>query len=264
MSYLFTDIKKLYQNKLVILALAILLVASVIDPLTMRQEYAQFGNPFMWWLFMNRGAGSTIYNALRWLFPVLLTGLVFFDEKETTIYGVLITKKRRSTYFVSKTVSLFIVAFVSLLCLFLLNLLLVYIACPSTMAIEEYLIPKAGTFAAYFFLKSPLGMALFYNVLHALAMALLAVLYLGIHMIMKPKNKYLAFILPPLLMYVLNYVTEIVIGAEYCLTYILQPVAASAGTTIVSGSNLIVIFTTLVLIDMVCLFVGSGRNRDIV
>lgn len=263
MVYLFTDIKKLYRNKLVILALAILFAVSVIDPLTMRQEYAQFGNPFMWWLFMNRGAGSTIFNALRWLFPILLTGLVFFDERKTVIYGILITKKKRSTYFASKIVSLFIVTFVSLLCLFLLNLLLVYIACPSTMAIEEYLIPKAETFAAYFFSKSPLCMALFYNVLHALAMALLAILYLGIHMIMKPKNKYLAFIIPPLLMYVLNYVTEIAIGAEYCLTYILQPVAASAGTTIVSGGNFIVVFTTLALIDIVCFFVGCERNRDI-
>ena len=264
MSYLFVDIKKLYRNRLVILALAILLIVAVIDPITMRQEYAQFGNPFMWWLFMNRGAGSTIFNALRWLFPVLLTGLVFFDERRTAIYGILITKKKRSTYFVSKVVSVFFVTFVSLLFLFLLNLLLVYIVCPSTMAIEEYLITKAGTFAAYFFSKSPLCMALFYIVLHALSMALLAVLYLCIHMIMNPKYKYLAFILPPLLMYALNYVTEIAIGAEYSLSYILQPVAASAGTTIIRGNNLIVVFTTLILIDVVCFFIGSGRNRDIV
>ena len=107
-------------------------------------------------------------------------------------------------------------------------------------------------------------MALFYNVLHALAMALLAVLYLGIHMIMKPKNKYLAFILPPLLMYALDYVTQIAIGAEYSLTYILQPVAASAGTAIVSSSNLIVVFAVLALLDMVCFFVGSERNRDVI
>ncbi len=264
MSYLFMDIKKLYRNKLVILALAILLIVTVIDPVTMRQEYAQFGNPFMWWLFMNRGAGSTIFNALRWLFPVLLNGLVFFDERRTAIYGILITKKKRSTYFVSKVMSVFLVTFVSLLFLFLLNLLLVYIACPSTMAIEEYLIPKAGTFAAYFFSKSPLCMALFYNVLHALAMALLAVLYLDIHMIMKSKNKYLAFIFPPLLMYALDYVTQIAIGDEYSLTYILQPVAASAGTAIVSSSNLIVIFATLVLMDIVCFFVGNERNGDVI
>ncbi|MCM1236494.1 MAG: hypothetical protein NC489_40970 [Ruminococcus flavefaciens] len=264
MTYLFTDIKKLYRNKLVLFALAILLLVAVIDPVTMRREYAQFGNPFMWWLFMNRGAGSTIFNTLHWFFPVFLTGLVFFDERKTAIYGVLITKKRRSTYFVSKAVSLFIVVFVSLLCLFLLNLLLVSVACPSTMAIEEYLIPKAGTFAAYFFSKSPLCMALFYIVLHALAMALLSVLYLGIHMIMKPKNKYLALIFPPLLMYALNYVTQIAIGAEYSLTYILQPVAASAGTAPVSSSNLIIVFAVLALVDMVCFFIGSRRNRDIV
>lgn len=92
-----TDVKKLYRNKLVILALAILFVAAVIDPVTMGREYEQFRNPFMWCLFMNRGAGSTIFNTLHWFFPVLLTGLVFFDESKTAIYGILITKKKRST-----------------------------------------------------------------------------------------------------------------------------------------------------------------------
>ena len=48
----------------------------------------------MWWLFMNRTTGSTIFNTLYWLFPVLLTGLVFFDESKTAIYGIIITKKK--------------------------------------------------------------------------------------------------------------------------------------------------------------------------
>jgi hypothetical protein len=263
MAYLFTDIKKLYRNKLVILALTILLLVSVIDPIAMRQEYAQFGNPFMWWLFMNRGIGSTIFNALRWLFPVLLTGLVCCNERKSAIYGILITKKKRSTYFASKIASVFVVSFFSLLCLFLLNLLLVWIACPSTMAIEEYLIPKEGTFAAYFFAKSPLCMALFYNLLHAFAMALLAVFAFGIQMILKP-NRYLALILPPLLLYALNYVTQIAIGAEYSLTYLLQPVAASAGSVIANSSNLILVFSVLILMDVVCCFVGIERNREVV
>ena len=186
MAYFLTDVKKLYKNKLVILALTIISVAAVIDPVTMRREYEQFRNPFMWWLFMNRGAGSTIFNTLYWFFPVMLTGLVFFDESRTAICGILLTKKKRSIYFLSKAFSVFIVAFLSLLCLFLLNLLLVYLICPSNMAVEEYLIPKADTFAAGLYQKSPLYEAVIYNVLHALSLALLSTLYLAMHMIIKP------------------------------------------------------------------------------
>ena len=81
----------------------------------------------MWWLFMNRTTGSTIFNTLYWLFPVLLTGLVFFDESKTAIYGIIITKKKRWVYFCSKALSVFFVSFVSTLFLFLINLFLVYV-----------------------------------------------------------------------------------------------------------------------------------------
>ena len=217
----------------------------------------------MWWLFMNRGAGSQIFNTLHWFFPVLLTGLVFFDESRTAVYGILITKKKRSIYFLSKVLSVFVVAFFSLLCLFLLNLLLVYLVCPSDMEVEAYLIPKADTFAARLFRKSPLYEAIIYNVLHAFSMALLSTLYLAMHMIMKTKNKYVAFILPPLIMYALDCVTQI-LALAYSLYYILQPVAASAGTARINGSHMMIVFGTLIFIDIVCLFIGGGRNRDAV
>ena len=263
MAYFLTDVKKLYKHKLVILALTIIFVAAVIDPITMRREYEQFRNPFMWWMFMNRGAGSTIFNTLHWFFPVLLTGLVFFDESKTAIYGILITKKRRSTYFLSKALSVFVVTFFSLLCLFLLNLLLVYLVCPSDMAVEEYLIPKADTFAAHLYQKSPLYEAVIYNVLHALSMALLSTLYLAMHMIIKPKNKYLALILPPLIMYLFDYVTQLM-AIRYSIAIILQPVVASATSFMITGKNFIITFGVLVAIVIVCLFIGSERNRDAV
>lgn len=264
MKYFLTDVKKLYRNKLFLLALAILLVAAVIDPITMRSSFEQQGNPFMWWMFMSRTTGSTIYNTLEWFFPVLLTGLLFVDESKTAIYGILITKKKRGVYFLSKALSVFIVTFFSLLCLFLLNLLLVYIVCPSNMEIRDFFIPKAGTLAAYFYEKSPLCEAIFYIVLHALAMALLSVFYLTIHMIVKPKNKYLAFVLPPLIMYVLNYITDRV-SEEYGLSYILQPVVAAGGTSSIIGINhFMITFGTLFLIDIICLFIGVERNRDVV
>lgn len=157
---------------------------------------------------MNRTTGSTIFNTLYWLFPVLLTGLVFFDESKTAIYGIIITKKKRCVYLCSKALSVFFVSFVSTLFLFLLNLFLVYVTCPSSMELSETMIPHTGTFSALLFQKSPFYEAVTYVILHAFALSLLTVLYLAIQMIVKAKNKYMAFILPPIIMYVLDYLTQ--------------------------------------------------------
>ena len=156
MKYFWIDVKKLYRSRLVLLALIILLVIAVIDPITMQSHFAYQSNPFMWWLFMNRTTGSTIFNTLYWLFPVLLTGLVFFDESKTAIYGIIITKKKRCVYLCSKALSVFFVSFVSTLFLFLFNLFLVYVTCPSSMELSETMIPHTGTFSALLFQKSPL------------------------------------------------------------------------------------------------------------
>lgn len=136
----------------------------------------------MWWLFMNRTTGSTIFNTLYWLFPVLLTGLVFFDESKTAIYGIIITKKKRCVYLCSKALSVFFISFVSTLFLFLLNLFLVYVTCPSSMELSETMIPHTGTFSALLFQKSPFYEAVTYVILHAFALSLLTVLYLAMEM----------------------------------------------------------------------------------
>lgn len=182
---------------------------------------------------MNRTTGSTIFNTLYWLFPVLLTGLVFFDESKTAIYGIIITKKKRCVYLCSKALSVFFVSFVSTLFLFLLNLFLVYVTCPSSMELSETMIPHTGTFSALLFQKSPLYEAVTYVILHAFALSLLTVLYLAIQMIVKAKNKYMAFILPPIIMYVLDYLTQTA-AQTYSVTMALQPMVARATSFVIT------------------------------
>ena len=83
------------------------------------------------------------------------------------------------------------------------------------------------------------------------------------HMIIKPKNKYLALILPPLIMYLFDYVTQLM-AIRYSIAIILQPVVASATSFMITGKNFIITFGVLVAIVIVCLFIGSERNRDAV
>lgn len=256
------DIKKLYKSKLVLTALILLLVMAVIDPLTMHQTYRKMGNPFMWWMFMCRGNGGTIYHRLFWIFPTLLTGAVFVDERSTAVCGILLTKQSRSRYFFSKAWSAFAVALFSSLGFFLLNLGLVYLVCPTNMEISDYLIPKEGSLAAWLYAKSPLMMAVAYNLMGALAMALLTVLYQQIQMILRLKNKYVALIAPVLLLHVLDYIVELS-SMGYSLEILLQPVAASALTMILSSKYFIQVFGTLVLADIVLYPIAVRRNRDI-
>ena len=263
MKYFWIDVKKLYRSRLVLLALIILLVIAVIDPITMQSHFAYQSNPFMWWLFMNRTTGRTIFNTLYWLFPVLLTGLVFFDESKTAIYGIIITKKKRCVYLCSKALSVFFVSFVSTLFLFLFNLFLVYVTCPSSMELSETMIPHTGTFSALLFQKSPLYEAVTYVILHAFSLSLLTVLYLAIQMIVKAKNKYMAFILPPIIMYVLDYLTQTA-AQTYSVTMALQPMVARATSFVITIEDIAIIFGALLAIDIVCLFIGNRRNRDVI
>lgn len=263
MTYFINDIKKLYRNKIVLFALAVLLFCALYDPIFMTHRYEYAQNPFMWWMFMNMGTGSTVYNTLYWVFPVLLTGLVFFDERNSTIYGVLITKGNRVSYFVSKVMSVFLVSFVSLTCIFLLNLVLVYAFCPANVPIEDYLVPKEGSFALPLFQKGSFQMAVIYNLLHSLAMAALAVLSLCMHMVFKFKNKYIAILVPPLVMYVINFAAQTTGFMKYCLTILLQPVAASASTEILSMESLTLVFSGLLVAIILGFCLGVGRNRDV-
>lgn len=263
MKYFWIDVKKLYRSRLVLLALIVLFVIAVIDPITMQSHFAYQSNPFMWWLFMNRTTGSTIFNTLYWLFPVLLTGLVFFDESKTAIYGIIITKKKRCVYLCSKALSVFFVSFVSTLFLFLLNLFLVYVTCPSSMELSETMIPHTGTFSALLFQKSPFYEAVTYVILHAFSLSLLTVLYLAIQMIVKAKNKYMAFILPPIIMYVLDYLTQTA-AQTYSVTMALQPMVARATSFVITIEDIAIIFGALLAIDIVCLFIGNRRNRDVI
>ena len=263
MSFFINDVKKLYKNKLVLSAFIVLFLCAVIDPVFKNGSFEFYQNPHMWWLFMNTGIGSSIFNTLYWIFPVLLTGLLFFDEKNSAIYGILITKGKRVSYFASKALSVFFVTFISLICIFLFNLFLVYIICPAKIPIEEYLIPRTDSFAYPFFQKSPLIMAVVYNILHAFTLAILSVLYQCLHMVLNIKNKYLAMLIPPILVHVVDFIIQATGNFEFSIIMLLQPMAASASSVALSSTNMICVLSSFVFVTVCCFMIGVGRNRDV-
>lgn len=262
MSFFINDLKKLCKNRMILLTFALLFICAIYDPLFMQERFDIHENPYYWWLFMNTGVGSSVYNTLYWFIPAFLTGLIYFDERNSSIYGLLITRGKRSAYFASKAISLFLVTFAGLAVVFSANLILTYALCPETMPIADYMSPKANSFAYFLFHDSPLKMAFLYVFLHALALALLAVLYLCLYMVLKIKNKHIAFIVPPLFMLAINYAIELTGHSQYSLTILLQPMAASASTELLGTNQLIFTFSCLALSSLICFVAGTIRNRD--
>lgn len=262
-TYMVTDIKKLCKNRMFLIALGILLFSAIYDPIFMSQTtYKYYQNPFMWWMFMKTG-GSTVYYTMFWIFPVLLTGLVYFEERKSALYGILVTKGNRISYFVSKIVSVFGITFVCTICIFLFNLLLVYGFCPDNAQVEEYLIPQYGSYAFSLFQRSPFLMAFVYNILHALTMGLLSTLYLCIHMVFQFKNKHIAILAPVLLMNMIDFAVQATGHMEYSLTILMQPMASMASTKILGIEKLICVFVSIFVSILAGFIIGIRRNRDV-
>lgn len=277
MSYFISDIKKLYKSRMVQFTLLLLGIVAVADPLFVRFVYGkqpgffeQIGaNPFQFWLLMNSsGWGHTVYRTLLFVFPVLSTGLIFFYERQSSVYELLMSRKSRIQYLISKIISVFVTVFLNFSMILGLNLVVTNLSFSAVAPLTEqyyYLIPKAGSFAEAFYQISPLAMEMAYVVLNALALALLAVLVLGIQMIFRFPNHYIGFLTPFVILYALNYAEGLLLAnqMQYNLSVIIQPRAASSLSVCITTADLLLVFGSLFAVIMVMLLVGFKRNRDV-
>lgn len=277
MAYFMSDVKKIYRSRMVQVALLLLGLIAVADPLFVRFEYAeqpgfveQIGiNPFQFWLLMNSsGWGHTVYRTLLFVFPVLSTGLLFFYERESSVYELMIVRKSRIQYLISKVCSVFVITFLNFLLIFILNLTITNICFSADASLTEqyqYLIPKEGTFAKTLYLMNPLMVEIVYSALNALAIAMLSVFVLGIHMICKFKNRYIAIFAPPIILYAANYAEGLLLKNQMNrnLFIIIQPRAASALSACITTVDVITVYALLLFVIVVILLIGFKRNRDV-
>ena len=276
MTYFISDIKKLYRSRMVQVMLLLMTVVAIADPLFVRFVYGrqpgffeQIGaNPFQFWLLMNSsGWGNTVYHTLLFVFPVLSTGLVFFRERQSSMYELLLSRNSRKKYLASKAASVFCTTFFNFLLILFLNLAVTHLCFSMDAPLTEqygYSIPKAGTFADFFYQISPVAMEVLYVFLNALAIALLAVFVLGMHMIFRFQNYYVAFLVPFLVLYAGNYVRGVLRSdsLQYSISIIMQPRAASSLPVCITVDNVLMVYGVLLVIDLIALFIGFKRNRD--
>jgi len=277
MNYFFSDLKKICKNNFIPILFVFLLAVMILDPISVYikgvqnpELFDQIGkNPFRFWLLMNSfGWGGSIYNTLFWIFPVLATGLIFYDERNSSMFTLLIIRDRKIKYMLAKVASAFVFSFGFFLLILSVNLLITYTIFPPMDAklTEHYnfLIPKKGTFVYGIYQISPLLMAITYTILNAVVIAILSVFTLGIHMIFNLKNKYIAIVVPIIVLYVITFVFDSTADLfQYNIRMIVQPQATIALTDAITGNNVAVTLAIWVLLDIILVTIGFVRNRDV-
>lgn len=277
MTYFITDIKKLYNSKIVKYMLIILFFIMIVDPISVYVIHARNAiffetigaNPFQFWLLMNSSNwGYSVYQTLFWVFPAISTGLCYYNERQSSMYEFLIIRNSRVKYYLSKAVAAFSVTLLNFFVLLSLNILVTYsiFRKDAPMTVQyRYLIPYEGMFSYVFYKMNPLYMVILYTFLNALAIALLTLFALAVHEILILENRYVALLFPFILLYLINYVVSLLLSSNlnYNFRVIIQPRAASAITNTISGKDVLLVFTLMLVVDLILLAVGYIRNREV-
>lgn len=266
MSCFLQEVKKLCKRPIVWIAFLLLLLLAAADAPYYWLHGYRARHAYLNWLLMPN-VGFSLYEYLFYAFCTACTGLVFAQERRTSFYTGCMLRQSRGSYFRAKIAAVFSVAFLGLLLPLLLNLLITFAIYPASAAAAaadssyEIFVPAAGSLAMRFYQISPLVMAVFFCVMNALAAALLAVLTLGIQMIGRFRRPALAFLVPYVILYGLEFLCTYFLPSKYTLSMILQPLVSNH-TDLLSAACWLLVFGALVLLDCIVLAIGFRRNRE--
>lgn len=83
-------------------------------------------------------------------------------------------------------------------------------------------------------------------------------------MIVRFPNRYIAFLVPFVILYAVNYAEGLFLAnkMQYNLSIVIQPRAASSLSACITSNDLLLVFGSLFIVDMVVLLTGFQRNKD--
>lgn len=275
MSYFKIDINRLITDKKVIVLIIILLAIAIIDPITVARHFSKYvesaqtigQNPFQFWMLMNSVSwGNSLYNNLFWVLAVILTGLIYFEDKNTSIYMYQIIRNNKTHYLISKFLSTGLFSFILMLAVLEINILMTYMVFPDTSITTDYydnLIPHKDSFVYEAFMSNPMSMVQIYTILNAFAISLFVVFSLCISMVLNVSNRYIALIIPVIILYCINFIFDsFPVLFDYNIRLILQPRAVSAITNIISWEDVIIVFGGWMLVNLILICTIFYKLRD--
>lgn len=273
MRYILLDMKKMFKSRMVRVLLLVVAVVVIVNPISikiMNQSYfAQVEeNGYQYWLLMNRaGWGMTFFWSFLDLFPVMFTGMVFYEERRGSFYEMSVIRGDRRRYLWSKAVSVFLVAFGSIFGLLLVNLLVTNLLYSPTAPItDEYamVMPSEQMFVYNLFQISPVLTEVAYSFLNALLIALLAVMVVGFHMIVHIPNKMYMILLTYGGVRGVNFLTGHVMRSynEWNPYMIIQPAVSYAMSCRITWGHVAVSYGIMMAFAIVLVAIGVERNRE--
>lgn len=275
--YFYSNIKKVLNNRIVIVMLLIIFAIMIIDPISVYWQATQYpdffdtigSNPFQFWLLMNSaGWGNTVFNILFWALPMIIVSSLFYYEQSSSVAMFSMVRKSKVSYYLSKVFVAFVSTFILFAVLLLFNLFITYMIFPNQNSFSEqykFYIPTEGTFAYNLYSISPIFMAICYCLLNSLALAVVSVLYLGIQMLIKFKNQYIALVVPIVFVYALTFLFDSFIPLwRFNLSMFIQPMASSVLTEIITGKDIFITFLGWIFADLIIVTISLLKNRDVV
>ncbi|MEC0229092.1 hypothetical protein [Paenibacillus alba] len=275
MNYFKIDINRLIKSKQVIVVVMLLLAIAIIDPITVSMYFSKdigtaktIGqNPFQFWMLMNSVSwGNNLYNIMFWILATLLTGLIYYEDKNTSMYMYQIIRKGKSKYLISKFFSTGLFSFILILLVLEINILVTYMLFPDTTVMTDYydrLVPHEGSFVYKAFLSNPINATQIYSLLNALAMSIFVVFAQCISMLFKISIRYVALLIPVIILYGINFIFDSFPGLfAYNIRMILQPRAVSALTTIITWENVIVVMGGWIVVNLILISVIFLKSRN--
>lgn len=273
MRYFISDCKQLYHSKIAWFTWAVLAILTILGPFQLWQSHgplflSEADHPYMWWMLMGSGLNANVFYTLLHAWPVLCTGLVFTKERLSSVEMLMTARKGRISYLLSKECSVFLITFLHLAVLLLLNVCITNCLYQSDLPLEAFReglmrMPTDGSFGAYLYQYGYIMAQVGYSLLMALYLALLSALTVSIQMIFPLRNIYLAFLIPIILFECVYFVLEhLLIPGQPLPSIFLQPMAASAFEEPPTLEHVIIGFLALILVCLASLALGLFRNRD--
>lgn len=275
MSYLKVDINRLIRDKKVIVVALVMFAIAILDPISVTRHFDKYPgsaetigqNPFQFWMLMNSVSwGNNLYHQIFWIVSVLLMGLIYHQDKNTSMYTYQIIRKNKNQYLLSKFISTGLLSFTLIFVALEINILMTYTLFPDTTTMTEYysyLVPQEGSFVYDAFKSNPMKMVQIYTIINALAVSIFVVFSLCISMLFNFKNRYVALLVPVIILYGITFIFDsFPVLFSYNIRMILQPMAVSAMTNIIAWENVVVVFGGWMLLNIILISVILYRSRD--
>lgn len=276
MEYLRIEYKRLAKNKLIVAAYVAILFVMVADPISVywhAKNIPDFSStigvhPYQYWILINSaGWGNTIYNSLLWILPMLLTGFTLYDDTSSSVKCFSIIRKNRTSYLFSKVVSVSSFSFFFVLSFLLVNLLVTYLVFPIYAFKTEqfyFYVPNVDSFSYFFYKASPIMMGIAYSLLNALAVSLLTVFCVGMHMCFDFPHKYVAAIVPIIMIYGCCFLLDSSASLMYInIRTVIQPLAAAMLIQPITWTKLLLAYGLWMVLDFLLLMFGLKKSGDV-